>query len=209
MLHTLAVLRTMLGLTQKEMAELAGRSARTIQAIELKQLPLSEELALRIAEATGVDEGWLLENDTSARPRRGAALLALLNERGPYTKEAFEWQQAHNATPAATPKELAQAVHRMAGKDAPGFTLPEAKAAVSAAKPIMMEAMDRKLLRAMVYFLGETTRSPRAPLSRWKLRRLMEELAKEEGVELPSQTIGGDKPGRMAKRRVQRSKLAL
>src|SRR3954447_19679671 len=87
MRHTLAILRTTIGLTQKELAVLTGRAARTVQAIELGQLPLSEELALRIAKETGVDEGWLLEGDTSVPPQMGRALLGFARERRPYRRE--------------------------------------------------------------------------------------------------------------------------
>src|SRR5580765_809417 len=94
--HPLAVLRTTIGLTQKELAGLTGRAARTIQSIELGHLPLSEELALRIAQETGVDESWLLAGDPSVPPQPGAALLAFRRERRPYQREDYEWQRAFN-----------------------------------------------------------------------------------------------------------------
>ena len=43
--HTLAVLRILVGLTQKEMAAVLHCSAPTIQAVELNKLKLSEKLA--------------------------------------------------------------------------------------------------------------------------------------------------------------------
>src|SRR6185295_16888592 len=103
--HPLAVLRTTIGLTQKEMAELTGRAARTIQAVELSKLPLSEELALRIAKETGVDESWLLAGDTNVPPQRGAALLAFAKENRPYLREDYEWQRAFNESPMASAAE--------------------------------------------------------------------------------------------------------
>ncbi len=63
--HTLAVLRTTIRLTQKEMAELAECSTATIQAIELGKLKLSEKLAGLISQNTAIDQAWLLENDVS------------------------------------------------------------------------------------------------------------------------------------------------
>ena len=193
--HTVAILRTMIGLTQKELAVLVGRATRTIQAIELEQLPLSEELALRIAEEA---------------PARRMELISLRNERGPYTKEDFEWARAYRETPAATEKQLAATIKR-GPKKGEGFTLPEMKAAIKAAQPIMMEAMDRKLLRAMVHLLRETTTEPTALLMRWKLRRLMEELAKERDVEFPWPGPGeGDRPAKPPKTKgIKRSQLAL
>lgn len=67
--HNLARLRLTIGCGQKEMAALAGCSASAIQAVELGKLSLSEELARRISAATGVDVGWLLDNDLSAIPK--------------------------------------------------------------------------------------------------------------------------------------------
>ena len=203
-------MRTMIGLTQKELAVLVGRSTRTIQAIELEQLPLSEELGLRIAEETGVDEGWLLKNDLNEPPARRMELISLRNERGPYTREDFEWARAYRESPAATEKQLAAAIKR-GPKKGEGFTLPEMKAGIQAAQPIMMEAMDRKLLRAMVHLLRETTTEPTALLMRWKLRRLMEELAKERDVEFPWPGPGeGDRPAKPPKTKgIKRSQLAL
>jgi transcriptional regulator with XRE-family HTH domain len=64
--HNLARLRLFLGLGQKEMAEKVGCSTHTIQSVELGRLPLSQLLALKISNATGVEVGWLLENDLSA-----------------------------------------------------------------------------------------------------------------------------------------------
>jgi transcriptional regulator with XRE-family HTH domain len=84
--HPLAVLRTTLGMGQKEMAELLGKSTRTVQAIELGQLALGERLAVAVASKTGVSLAWLEANDVNApiRSSRGE----------PYTKEDFERAQA-------------------------------------------------------------------------------------------------------------------
>jgi transcriptional regulator with XRE-family HTH domain len=67
--HPLAVLRTLLGLGQKELAQKVGCSMDTIGSIELKRLPLSENLAARIADQTNVDPTWLLKGDPKAPPR--------------------------------------------------------------------------------------------------------------------------------------------
>ena len=84
--HPLAVLRTKLGLTQKEMADLVGRAARTIQSVELGKMPLSEGLARLIAKATGVGVGWLLEGDSTAPPRQAGGVT--------YTRDDFERHRA-------------------------------------------------------------------------------------------------------------------
>jgi transcriptional regulator with XRE-family HTH domain len=186
--HTLAILRTTIGLTQKEMASLVGRAPRTIQAIELGHLPLSEELALRIAAETGVDESWLLEGDIRVPPQRGKALLAFSRKQRPYVREDYESQRAYNEIPAAEESELAEVIRKGKGGDLI-LTGPQAKAAVLATEPVMLESMDEKLLAAMASFLKQTLRSPDALLVRWKLRRLMEGLAKERSIELPPRDL--------------------
>src|SRR5436190_20090699 len=86
--HSLAVLRSFLGLTQKEMADLVECSTPTIQAIELGKLKLSEKLGVTLATKTGVSLDWLMSNDVTA---------PIVNPRGePYTKEAFEFIRAHD-----------------------------------------------------------------------------------------------------------------
>ena len=92
--HTLAVLRTLIGFTQKQMANIAECSVPTIQAVELCKLKLSADLADRIHFQTGICTEWLLANDVSKPP---------VSSRGdPYTKESFEERQASLASPKKT-----------------------------------------------------------------------------------------------------------
>ena len=86
--HTLAVLRSFLRLTQKEMADIVECSTPTIQAIELGKLNLSEKLGVTLATKTGVSLDWLMQNDVTAPvvDRSGET----------YTKEAFESIRAHD-----------------------------------------------------------------------------------------------------------------
>src|SRR5215211_3982775 len=80
--HPLAVLRLTLGLTQKEMADLAGIATITMQSIEAGKRPLKEKLAEHIAAITGVQLYWLLAGDPKA---------PIIAENGePYTRELFE-----------------------------------------------------------------------------------------------------------------------
>lgn len=86
--HPVAVLRTFLGLRQKELADLVGCSVSTIQSIELgrERLGLSEDLALRIVDQTHINLSWLLRGDPQAPP---------LNEwESPYCKDDYEFAQA-------------------------------------------------------------------------------------------------------------------
>jgi transcriptional regulator with XRE-family HTH domain len=66
--HTLAVLRILLGKTQKEMAGILACSVPTIQAVELGKLKLSEKLAGLTSLKTGISLAWLLKNDTTQPP---------------------------------------------------------------------------------------------------------------------------------------------
>src|SRR5436190_17076233 len=92
--HTLAVLRTSLGLGQKEMGELVRCSKPTIQAVELGKLQLSQDLATRIQIATGADVGWLLRNDVTAPP------IQINGEA--FTRESFENHRAQVENPDVT-----------------------------------------------------------------------------------------------------------
>lgn len=84
--HTLAVLRILVGLTQKQMADVLHCSPPTIQAIELGRLKLSEKLAGLASLKTGINLAWLLNDDVTQPP---------LDIKGqPYTKATFEQFQA-------------------------------------------------------------------------------------------------------------------
>jgi len=83
---TPAVLRSILGITDVEMAELLGCSPSTIHSVESGRLKLSESLALRMSLVTGVDLMWLLDGDTSKPP-------TCQYQRRPYSRSEFEdWQ---------------------------------------------------------------------------------------------------------------------
>lgn len=90
--HPLAILRRIVGLTQKQLADLAECSCPAIQAIELGKLQLSEKLAQRIAYQTGVNPGWLLANDVAQKATCGDGTA--------FTKETFEREQASLTRPA-------------------------------------------------------------------------------------------------------------
>jgi transcriptional regulator with XRE-family HTH domain len=84
--HTVAVLRSIAGLTQKELAACIDRSRRSVQAVELGQVGLTTELAQKISDETGIELDWLLSKDPSkpARARTG----------GNYTRGTFlAWQR--------------------------------------------------------------------------------------------------------------------
>lgn len=96
--HRLAVLRTTLRLTQKELASLVGCSTPTIQAIELGKLKLSESLAERIALQTGAALFWLLGDSDVAEPHDSTL--------DPITRETFERAQAELSRPQTTAGDM-------------------------------------------------------------------------------------------------------
>ena len=65
---TPAVLRSLIGLRDTEMAALLGCSVNTIWSVESGRLKLSEQLAKKMSHQTGVSMEWLLNGDPLARP---------------------------------------------------------------------------------------------------------------------------------------------
>ena len=65
---TVSVLRSIIGISAKELAELTGRSIHTIKSLESGRLALSEELALKMSIETGVCAQWLVNGDPQAKP---------------------------------------------------------------------------------------------------------------------------------------------
>ena len=65
---TPAVLRSILGIKDVEMAELLDCSNSTIHSVESGRLKLSDSLALKMSLVTGVNVDWLLRGDTSKPP---------------------------------------------------------------------------------------------------------------------------------------------
>ena len=86
--HTLAVMRILVGLTQKEMASVLECSKPTIQAIELGKLKMSDRLAELASLKTGISLDWLLDNDVN-KPVVDVA-------GDPYAKVTFEKYQAQS-----------------------------------------------------------------------------------------------------------------
>jgi transcriptional regulator with XRE-family HTH domain len=184
--HPLAVLRTTIGLTQKEMAEIIGRAARTVQAIELGQLPLSEDLAMLIGQATGVDVGWLLENDATSAIRKGVTALGLGSGNGPYTKVDYEIHRAFVESPAVS-KDEAEAFamkSEQAGRKLLTIPIPIAKAALVEQKKRMLQSIDLQTLDALKYILEKTAGTDAGDLIRWKTRRLLKTLAEEHRIKI-------------------------
>jgi transcriptional regulator with XRE-family HTH domain len=92
---SVALLRSELGLYQKQFADLLGCSTESIKSIELGRLKLSESLALRISAETGVDSQWLLRNGYyPILPSVEAVYLDPEKQWNVYNKKTFERFQA-------------------------------------------------------------------------------------------------------------------
>ena len=91
--HVLAILRKVLApgpnsppLEQHRLARRVGCSVEAIRRVEKGRVELSEALAIKIEEATGVSLRWLMRNDLSEPP--------VTSEGYPYTLAEYERHQA-------------------------------------------------------------------------------------------------------------------
>jgi transcriptional regulator with XRE-family HTH domain len=93
--HPLAVLRNLVGLSQKQLADFVAKSTSTIQAIELGKLKLSDELAIKISVETGVSAQWLIDGDPQAQPiPNDLNPIPPSHPSGVFSKEYFERRRA-------------------------------------------------------------------------------------------------------------------
>ena len=189
--HPLAILRLAIGLTQPQLAELVQRSPRTIQAIELGKLPLSEELALRVAHATGIEAGWLLENNPATPPRKGLTAAHADDTTGAYTRTDYERHRAIMEAPVATAKEAqaalrdaAKNIGKIDGQDQVNIPASVTKRALIIAKKHAQRSQDKQLCEALDQLLAQTTATAESDLIRWKIRQFIQGLANENEVTL-------------------------
>jgi transcriptional regulator with XRE-family HTH domain len=107
--HVLTMLRRILGMKQSAFASLVGCSTATIQSIEpiKSRMTLSEDLAKRTAQETGVDVGWLLKNDPTAQP--------VTNWGDPYTIAEFDLHRARLVGPKIQSGHFARCQERLIG----------------------------------------------------------------------------------------------
>lgn len=191
LLHPLAVLRSITGLTQKQMGDFVDRAARTIQAIELRKMPLTDELALRIAEATGVDEAWLFAGDPNTPPRKGLTLVQAGRGEGEYTKADFEFHRAFVETGYLTYEEwqATRAQAKAEGRLAQADEMHSRKLLVLETQSEYLKLLDDDLKNELRLILSKSEHAEDRRLVRWKIRRFFEELAKEFSMEIPKTGI--------------------
>jgi transcriptional regulator with XRE-family HTH domain len=191
LLHPLAVLRILIQLTQKELGDFVNRAARTIQSIELRKLPLTEELALRIAEATGVDEAWLFAGDPSIPPRKGLTLIQAGRGEGEYTKADYEFYRSYVETGFLTYDEWrgSREKAKAKGKLAEADELHSRKLLVLGEQMELIKLIDDDLKNELRLILSATEYRDDKRLVRWKIRRFFEDLAKEFSLAIPKTGI--------------------
>ena len=80
--NVVAVLRVILGMTQKELADLIHVSINTVQSIETNRIPLSDSIASKISLETGVSINWLLAGALNAKPMTTSGV--------PFTKASYQ-----------------------------------------------------------------------------------------------------------------------
>jgi transcriptional regulator with XRE-family HTH domain len=187
LLHPLAVLRTTIGLTQKQLGDFVNRAARTIQSIELGKMPLTAELALRIAEATGVDEAWLFAGDPSVPPQKGVTLMNAGKGEGEYTKADYEFYRAYVETKLWDDKAFEETLKKAKaeGKETEVVELIETKVDLMARQKWFVENADKILVAELQLILAETKLNDNLRLARWKIRRFLDDLAKEFSIKIP------------------------
>lgn len=90
---TVSVLRSIIGISAQDLAELTGRSIHTIQSVESGRLALSEELAVKMSVETGVCAQWLVNREPQAPPLNDFP-LPVGHPNSLFTKRYFEKRRA-------------------------------------------------------------------------------------------------------------------
>ena len=164
------------------------RTSSTIQSVELGKLPLSEQLAMLIADATGVDPGWLLEGNPAVPPRKGPTIMG--TGKGVYGRAEFEFHRAFLESPLASLEEMEVAYVLARESEAAGekFVPLRLPVRMLAERKEMLEALDRVMVRSLKVVLDQTVTAGVGELIRWKVRRFLQTLAEEHHLSLGQAT---------------------
>ncbi len=114
----MAVLRSILGVKDGEMAELLRCSRGTIHSVESGRLKLSDSLALRAGVETGVSVSWLLNGRPTAKPTEQ-------DYDKPFTRESFDRWRA-NKTDRLSVSKTQRALDALSFAAAIGWILEDA-----------------------------------------------------------------------------------
>jgi len=150
LVQKLAIVRKEIGYTQAQFGELIGRAWPTVHAIERGKLRLTEEVAQKVSEETGVSLKWLLEDDPETKPYSeiGTSLT-------PWNKETFEFVQATKQSYSEAPPPYADEATATAIILMVDLWIPIYSAAVKAGKGEVARYHLFKFLRDMCDKFGE------------------------------------------------------
>jgi len=150
-------------------------------------MPLTDELALRIAEATGVDEAWRAEGNPNIPPHKGLTLIQTGKGEGEYTKADYEFYRAYVETKLWDDKAFEATLKKAKaeGKQAEVVELIEAKVDLMAKQQWFIENADKQLVAEFQLILAETKLNDNLRIARWKIRRFLDDLAKELAIKIP------------------------
>ena len=167
MRHPLAVLRQILGMSQAQLGELCGHSGRTIQAVELGKLALSEGLSYRIAQATGVSVEWLLNGDPTAPPKADCPA----GMRSPGRVYSYEVYEAHRAALEVEAHAAGQGRQNTIEQVADSHSYHDE-----------MAERDTELVARCAALLERTQGTDAASVIRWRIRNFLDELDAQNPV---------------------------
>jgi transcriptional regulator with XRE-family HTH domain len=116
--HALRTTLKLLGMTQKALAEELGIASVTIERFLAGKAMISEKLALRISQYTGIDFEQLVLNSDPLAPRRidGTPLIQLRQDPPPRKTQA-EWLQVANRFTLEYVQAALEAAKQAAAKD--------------------------------------------------------------------------------------------
>lgn len=198
LLHPVAVLRTLIGLTQKELADICQCARRTIQSVELLTIPLSDRLALKISDETGVSLEWLLDGNCHVSPQKAEWLPSLCSDgkSGNYDKESFEKYRAFVAATGLVGPQIGRTI---VPSDPTEFPRPE----FYRSNPLelgrdVIDKADKLLMQACERVLRSTLDHKEGLMLRWHLKKFLITQCARYGVSVAGLEVKADETGEVA-----------
>ena len=182
--HPLAILRTMIGLNQTEMAELCGCSSQSIQSVELLRMRLTVKMATKISKATAISLEWLLDGAPEAPARKDPYVPAaggFLGTEQTYSKETFEnYRAILEATRTGGKMKLGRTLVSQNPNDLP-------KREFYKADPLQLgrqeiERSDKLLIKFCGNLLQATLNHRQGLVLRWHLKNFLRKQCKIYGI---------------------------
>jgi hypothetical protein len=190
---TTAVLREVLGPEEggeKRFAALASRSVSWVKKVSAGLEPLTEEIAYKLQAETGVDVEWLLQTKPSTPPTAHSPACGPVGT--PYTYATYE---AHRA------------LIEIEAKSAEGEGRQNTSEQLLAAHEFTasLKEQDMDLIKLCQNLLEQTELDSQASIIRYRLRKLVAQLAEEFINQERPATKRSSKPSDQSKRGSSRS----